>query len=210
MLNAGNSETLKHHALTVEFTSNPAWYVVQALPYLAAPTYESADQLFNRFYANALAFKIANSSPRIREIFERWKHLDSAALLSNLQKNQELKSVLLQETPWVLQGKTEAQQKQNIALLFDMNRMGSELSAALAQVKNMQSPNGGFQWFKDGPDDIYITQYILTSIGHLKKLNAVSSTENEMLHAIIRSGVNYLDERSQGNPVGHPGLRRSL
>ena len=51
------------------------------------------------------------------------ENTDTAAFLSNLQKNQELKAVLLEETPWVLEAKTEAQQKKNIALLFDMVRM---------------------------------------------------------------------------------------
>ena len=63
---------------------------------------------------------IANSSPRIKQVFEQWKTKDTAALISNLQKNQELKAVLLEETPWVLQAKNEAEQKKNIALLFDM------------------------------------------------------------------------------------------
>ena len=94
---------------------------------------------------------------------------------SNLQKNQELKAVLLEETPWVLQAKTEAQQKKNIALLFDMVRMSSELNSSYEKLKQMQTENGGFVWFKGGPDDRYMTQYIVTGIGHLKKLRHVES-----------------------------------
>ena len=112
LLNSGNSETLQHHALTVEYTSNPAWYAVQALPYLMEYPYECAEQTWNRYYANSLAAMIANSSPRIKQIFEQWKSLDTSALLSNLQKNEELKTVLLEETPWVLQAKTESEQKE--------------------------------------------------------------------------------------------------
>src|SRR5258708_2188488 len=107
LLRSGSSETLSHYALTVEFTSNPAWYAVQALPYLMEYPYDCAEQTFSRFYANALASKIANSSPRIQQLFNQWKTADTTALLSNLEKNQELKSVLLQETPWELQGKSE-------------------------------------------------------------------------------------------------------
>ena len=197
LLNAttGNESTLNHHAITVEYTSNPAWYAVQTLPYLKENLYECADQMFNRYYANALASKIANSSPRIKEIFETWKTIDTAALLSNLQKNEELKSVLLQETPWVLEAKTEAEQKRNIALLFDMVKMGSELESSLSKLQEMQSPNGGFVWFKGGPDDRYMTQYILTGIGHLKKLNAIPPTANNKLQSIIKAGLSYLDKR---------------
>jgi len=195
LLQSGSSETLSHHALTVEFTSNPAWYAVQALPYLMEYPYECAEQTFNRFYANALASRIAGSSPRIKQIFDKWKTTDTAALLSNLEKNQELKSVLLQETPWVLQGKTESQQKQHIALLFDMVRMSRELESSLAKLKDMQSDNGGFVWFKGGPDDRYITQYILTGIGHLQKLNAIPPSMAARVKAIVQTALPYLDAK---------------
>ncbi|AXY75818.1 alpha-2-macroglobulin [Paraflavitalea soli] len=192
LLKSGASETLNQHALTVEFTSNPAWYAVQALPYLMEYPYECAEQVFNRYYANTLATSIAGSSPRIKAIFDRWRTTDTAALLSNLQKNEELKSVLLQETPWVLEAKTEAQQKRNIALLFDMVRMSREQASSLGQLQDMQSSNGGFVWFQGGPDDRYITQYILTGIGHLNKLKALKS--NDKIAAIIKAAIPYLDK----------------
>jgi len=193
LLHSDNSETLNHHALTVEFTSNPAWYAVQALPYLMEYPYECAEQTFNRFYANALAATIIHSSPRIQAIFEKWRTSDTAALLSNLEKNQELKSILLQETPWVLQGKSESQQKQHIALLFDMVRMSRELESSLTKIQQMQSPNGGFVWFKGGPDDRYITQYILTGIGRLQRLNAIPSTMTGKVQDIVKAALPYLD-----------------
>ncbi len=193
LLKSGESETLQNRSLTVEYTSNPAWYVVQALPYLMEYPYECAEQNWNRYYANALASKIANASPRIKQIFEQWKTTDTAALLSNLQKNPELKSALLEETPWVLQAKTEEQQKKNIALLFDMVRMSNELKSNLEKLKQMQSPNGGFVWFKGGPDDRYITQYILTGMGRLKSLD-IPATD---LKDIMAAALPYLDKKIQ-------------
>ena len=189
LLTSGNSETLQHHSLTVEYTSNPAWYAVQSLPYLMEYPYECAEQVWNRFYANALASKIANSSPRIKQLFESWNTKDTAALLSNLQKNQELKAVLLEETPWVLQAKTEEQQKKNIALLFDMIKMSSDMTSAYEKLKQMQLENGGFVWFKGGPDNRYITQYIVTGIGHLKKLGV----DIKKLEPILKLAIPYLD-----------------
>jgi len=188
---SGNSESLLHHALTVEFTSNPAWYAVQALPYLADKPKENAEQVWNRYYANALASHIARSAPRITDIFSRWKGSDTAALLSNLQKNEALKNILLEETPWVLQAKTEAAQKKNIALLFDLVRMNSELRASLAELQNFQSANGGFVWYKGGPDDRYMTQYIITGMGHLEKLAGKQSA----LQPFLSRALLYLDSR---------------
>jgi hypothetical protein len=205
LLNSGSSETLQHHELTIEYTSNPAWYAVQALPYLMEYPYDCAEQIWNRYYANSLATMIANSSPRIKEVFDKWLEsakvsptggdLEGAALLSNLQKNQELKAVLLEETPWVLQAKTEAEQKKNIALLFDMIRMSKELNSSYDKLKQMQSSNGGFVWFKGGPDDRYMTQYVITGIGHLKKLRAIANGQDAKLKQILSIAIPYLDQK---------------
>jgi hypothetical protein len=195
LLNSGKSETLQNYALTLEYTSNPAWYAVQALPYLMEYPYECAEQTWNRYYANSLATFISNSSPRIKQVFEKWKIKDTAALMSNLQKNQELKAVLLEETPWVLQAKNEAEQKKNIALLFDMIKMSEQLNSSCEKLKQMQSSNGGFVWFTGGPDDRYITQYIATGIGHLKKLKAYASGQDDKLKAILSMAIPYLDRK---------------
>lgn len=193
LINSNNSNSLKNQSLTVEFTSNPAWYAVQALPYMMEYPYDCAEQTWNRYYANTLATMIANSSPKIKQVFEKWRTEDTAALLSNLEKNEELKAVLLEETPWVMQAKNETQQKKNIAVLFDLMRMSSELNKAYEKLRQMQSPNGGFVWFKGGPDDRFITQYIITGIGHLKKLNAVSGMQDEHLNRLLQNAMPYLD-----------------
>jgi uncharacterized protein YfaS (alpha-2-macroglobulin family) len=194
LINSESSHTLSSYGLTVEYTTNPAWYAIQALPYLMEYPYECAEQTFNRYYANAIATKIVNSSPKIKAVFEKWKTVDTAAFLSNLQKNEELKSVLLQETPWVLQAQNEEQQKKNIALLFDMAKMSLGLQSSLDKLSDMQSPNGGFVWFKGGPDDRYITQYIVKGIGHLKKLNASPSFLQTDLKQIVDKAMPYLDK----------------
>src|SRR5262249_16926659 len=100
---SARSPTLRHQALTVQVVSNPAWYAVMALPYLMESPYECSEQTFNRLYANALARHIANSQPRIRAVFDQWRGMP--ALDSPLEKNQELKSILISETPWLRQAK---------------------------------------------------------------------------------------------------------
>ena len=195
LLNSASSTTLSNHALTVEYTSNPAWYAVQALPYLMEYPYECAEQTFNRYYANTLASFVSNSNPKIKAVFEKWKNVDTAALMSNLQKNEELKSALLQETPWVLEAQNEALQKKNIALLFDMVKMSAEQEKAFNKLKEIQLDNGGFSWFKGGRDDRYMTQYIITGVGHLRKLGALNSSNYENVKAIVDKAVPYLDKK---------------
>ncbi len=156
-------------------------------------TNECSEQVFSRVYANALASKIANSSPRLQQVFARWRDEDTTQLLSNLEKDQELKTVLLAETPWVLEGKTESQQKKAVAMLFDMGRMSRELEAAVDKLASMQLPDGSFPWFAGGSGDRYITQYILTGIGHLLRLQAVPAAAAAKMNAIVKAALPWLD-----------------
>nr|WP_321237440.1 MG2 domain-containing protein [uncultured Psychroserpens sp.] len=183
-----SSTTLKHHKLTLEMTSNPAWYAVQALPYLMEYPYECNEQTFSRYYANALASHIANSNPRIKDVFNQWRNTD--ALLSNLEKNQELKSILIQETPWLRDAQSETEQKKRIALLFDLNKMNNELAAAKRKLKNGQMGNGAWPWFNGGRPNRYITQHIITGFGHLKHLNVATNIEET---SMINKAIQYLD-----------------
>ncbi|MCW3103328.1 MAG: hypothetical protein JWO09_1768 [Bacteroidetes bacterium] len=193
---SNNSTTLRNHKLTLEFTSNPAWYAVQSLPYLMEYPYECAEQTFSRFYANSIASHIANSSPKIKAVFESWKNTPgSKALLSNLEKNQELKSLMLEETPWVLDAKNETERKKRVGLLFDLNKMSSELGHALKKLQKMQVSNGGWPWFEGMPDDRYITQHIITGMGHLDHLGVKNIREDKDVWAMVQSGAVYLDER---------------
>ena len=197
LINQSNSSTtLRNHKVTLEFTSNPAWYAVQALPYLMEYPYECSEQTFSRFYANSIASHIANSSPKIKAVFNSWKNTpDTKVLLSNLEKNQELKSLMLEETPWVLDAKDETERKKRVALLFDLNKMGNELSGALKKLEKMQTPNGGFPWFEGMRDDRYITQHIVTGMGHLDKLGVKNIREDAKVWKMVKDGTRYLDNR---------------
>jgi uncharacterized protein YfaS (alpha-2-macroglobulin family) len=165
---------------------------VQALPYIMESSNESSEAIFSRFYANSLAHHITNSNPKIKTVFDRWRTIDTDALKSNLEKNQELKAVLLEETPWVLEAQNEAQQKKNIALLFDFNKMSYELKSALNALKGRQLPDGGFAWYPGGKSNWYITQYILEGLGHLEKLGVVVA--DPKLEQLKSEALRFIDE----------------
>lgn len=186
--------TLRNYRLSLEYTSNPAWYAVQALPYLMEYPYDCAEQLFSRYYANSLATHLANSDPKIKRVFESWKTVSPDALKSNLEKNGELKSVLLQESPWVREAISESERKQRIGLLFDLNRMAAEQASAMKKLGEMQNPNGGWPWFAGMPESRYITQHIVTGLGHLNFLKVLNPLENIEINGMLKKAIDYLDE----------------
>ncbi|KAB1067490.1 TonB-dependent receptor plug domain-containing protein [Tamlana haliotis] len=186
-LKNNSSATLKNHKLTLEITSNPAWYAVQALPYLMEYPFECNEQTFSKYYANALARHIVTSNPKIEAVFNEWKSQE--ALISNLEKNPELKSILIQETPWLRDAQSETEQKKRIGLLFDLNQMTSSLQATLNKLKSNQLSSGAWPWFNGGRESRNITQHIITGFGHLDKLGVSSENTSNMIQKAIR----YLD-----------------
>jgi uncharacterized protein YfaS (alpha-2-macroglobulin family) len=196
LLSSGTeSSTLRNHKLTLEFTSNPAWHAVQALPYLMEYPYECAEQTFSRYYANSIALHVANSSPKIKAVFESWKTKSPQVFLSNLEKSQELKAIVLEETPWVLEAKDESERKRRVGLLFDLNKMGNEQNRMLRQLREMQASNGGWPWFKGMPDDRYITQHIVTGMGHLDRMGIQQVRTDNSTWEMLQNAVRYLDDR---------------
>ena len=171
---SGQSDSLRHQSLTVQMVSNPSWYAVMALPYLMEYPYECSEQVFNRLYANALARHIAQSDPKIRRIFDLWK--GTAALDSPLEKNQDLKSVMLEETPWVRQAQKESEGRKNVGILFDDNRLNEETARLLRKLAEMQLGDGAWPWFPGGPANDYITLYITTGFGRMRHLGVKIDT----------------------------------
>ena len=196
LLKSKKSKTLKNFKLTLEFTSNPAWYAIQALPYMMEYPYECSEQTFTRFYSNSIATNIVNSSPKIKRVFESWKNTkDSKSFLSNLEKNQELKSVLLEETPWVLNSGNEQERKKRVGLLFDLNKMSDELNQAFKKLEKAQVSNGAWPWFRGMPESRYITQHIVSGFGHLDKLNVKTIRTDQKIWQMLQKAIRYIDRK---------------
>jgi uncharacterized protein YfaS (alpha-2-macroglobulin family) len=188
-----SSTTLINKTLTLEYTQNPAWYAMQALPYMMEFPYECSEQVFSRYHANSLATNLVNKMPAIKQVFEQWKMSNSTELLSNLEKNPELKSTLLEETPWLRDAVSESEQKKRIALLFDLNKMSNELKTNLDKLQKRQLPDGSFTWFGGDRGDRYITQHIAEGMGELYHLGI--GNDDAELKQISDNAIKYLDDQ---------------
>ncbi|MBP1617654.1 MAG: hypothetical protein H6Q14_1481 [Bacteroidetes bacterium] len=188
-----SSSTLSTKRLTLEFSANPAWYAVQALPTLSNPGNDNAVNWFASYYVNTLGTFIPKQYPRVGAMIQAWKQQGGTkeTLFSALQKNEELKNVLLQETPWVLDAKDETEQKQSLSLLFDLNRSQSLTSTATKKLADLQTEKGGWSWFKGFYPSRSITQYILYGFAQLTNLNAVEYGDDVKQMQV--KALNYLD-----------------
>jgi uncharacterized protein YfaS (alpha-2-macroglobulin family) len=200
-LTSTSSPTRRNQSLTLELTANPAWYAVQSLPYLMEYPYECSEQVFSRLYANLLAAQILKSNPRFKTILAEWQRQAASGtaqqreqLASKLAQNQELKNLLLQETPWVRDAQSETERLSRLSTLFDEPRLQAETARALAKLQAMQLPDGSFPWFEKMPADRYLTQLIVAGFGKLRKLGAFdASQDGAAARAILQRALAYLD-----------------
>lgn len=185
------SPSLRSKVFTLEYTSNPVWFAVQSLPYLMEYPYECTEQIFSRYFANSLSSHLVQRYPKIQSVFESWKGTD--AMLSQLTKNQDLKSALLEETPWVLDAQSEEEQKKNIGVLFDLVRISREENSAIEKLSMRQSADGSFPWFPGGHANPYMTQYVLEGLGHLNFLGVRSYEQQPKVNQLLERALQFAD-----------------
>ena len=170
LLASAKSDSIRHVDLTVRAVSRPAWYAVLALPYLMEFPHECCEQTFSRYYANALGTFIANSDPRIRATFEKWKAAGGDTLKSPLEQNEDLKTIALDSTPWVREAAHETAARRRVGELFDAKRLTSEQTRCIEKLAKDRNGDGRWPWFPGGPSSDGITLYILTGFARLNHL----------------------------------------
>lgn len=188
------NNTLSNQSLTVEYTSNPIWYVVKALPYLMETEEDCLEQTFSKFYGNVIGENILHQNPIIKNVLNHWIQSDTGAFVSPLEKNENLHAILLKETPWVLDAKNERDQKSKLSNYFKDETLKKQRINALEKLKKYQLASGGFCWLTGAGEDIFMTQHILTGIGKLKKIEALTTIEKSILDPIVKNGLKYLDQ----------------
>ncbi len=212
-----HSKTASEQRLTVEFTAHPAWYAVQALPVVANPQNEDALSWATAYYAHSLAAFIVKENPRIKQVFDSWKAQGGTkeTFMSNLQKNQELKNILLAETPWLTEATNEAEQKQRIATLFDLNTMNSQLAVSVEKLGELQNADGAWSWYKGMQGSRYVTTQVMEM---LVRLNALTHQDaDSRMQPMIQKGFEYLGKQvaeeyksmKEAEKKGAVGLRPS-
>lgn len=164
--------------LTVEYTNNPAWLMIQTLPTVAKASENNAISQAAAFYANSLAAHLLHQSPRIKSVMEQWKREQGqeTSLISSLEKNQELKTMVLDETPWVSDARHESDQKRLLSDYFDENAVSYRLGNNLSQLRKLQNGDGSWSWWPGIPGSLYMTVAVSKM---MVRLNAMTGEAND-------------------------------
>lgn len=186
----GQSRTAKDKRLTVELTANPIWYAVQALPTVGVPASDDAISWMTAYYANVLSRKLVTDNPQIATVLEVWKKQpESDTWLSSLQRNTDLKGLLLEETPWLSEAADETTRKRNLAQLLDANTMNNRLQTAIRKLESLQGKDGGWSWYPGMEGNRYTTTEI---VKQLARLTALQVPLDEPMKQMYRQAQKFL------------------
>lgn len=186
---AVNDSTCK---LTMEYTNNPAWLVLQALPTYAAPIDDDAISQAAAYYVNVLGQHMAQQAPHLREVIELWRQEqgEETSLASALEKNETLKNLVLNETPWVLDADKESAQKRQLIKFFDAPTMQMRIQSAIDKLSKLQLSNGAWTWWKGMPGSIYMTVRIATI---LERLQMLTGSRQQPAQQMLEQAYPFID-----------------
>ena len=207
---SGNSRNARNNRLTIEYTANPLWYAVQALPDISEPKEKDAVSIASAFYATTLEQTIARLSPALAKAAEQWATEQSEdTLVENaLLRNEDLKNIVFNETPWVAEGNSEGSRRRKLARAFDYGASSARARNLLERLTLLQQNDGGWSWFPGMQSNYYITGRVLDMLVRLEEITGDKAAAN-----VVAKGISYLDkdvaeriERMKGLGSGTPKI----
>ncbi len=192
-------KNVREQKVTIEYADNPAWLMIQSLPSLQDDDAKNAIGLVGSFYANALAYQILQQSPRLHDVVNLWKQEQGreTTLTSALQKNQEVKDLLLEESPWMADADSESGQLKQLTELFDENVIGNRQNSLMKRLMKLQSADGSFSWYPGMPGSKIVTTDVAVTLLRLKRMTGMTLTSTGLNRDIVRS-TDALKERALG------------
>lgn len=192
----------------LNFTENPSWQVVSALPGLRQGGIESSVSAGAALFSAAVAEGLMRDYPEVARTLRKWNEQGDSALISNLEKNQEIKSMLLDATPWVSNALSETERMQRLVLLFDSQEVARVKREAIDQLARCQTSKGWCWTEQYKETSPWATMVILGQLGELNRLGYLP--KDQRLNSMIKTAIKAIDLREAADFLEYPKLDRWL
>lgn len=182
--------------VTLQFCENPAWYVVTALPGLLNLEPSTANEAGAAIFSAAIADGLLRSNPVIADALREWQRSDrsDSTLVSMLERNADLKIVLLNATPWMMDARSDTERMTRLSLLFDKKQIKNVYSTSVALLKRLERGSGWAWYDKCTEASQWSTENILLMMGRLAALGYLP--DNSDLRAMMTRAVKWIDEET--------------
>jgi hypothetical protein len=183
--------------MVIEYTHNPSWSAILALHAVVNPENDDAIAWSASLYANRVAQNLSKRIPRLQTLIQQWKNErgNASTLTSELQKNEDLKTLLLQETPWVIDANVETEQRNKLTELFDDNLLNQRISKAEDKLKALRKGDGSWSWFDGMEGNHYVTLAVCEHLAMLQHYLSKHGSVDTTVSQFLKDGLNYLDAK---------------
>ena len=113
---------------------------------------------------------------------------------SPLARNEELKQLILDETPWLREADNDTQRRAQLIDLFNENLVSTRLTSTLDRLSQRQQPDGGFSWFPGMRSSELMTRLVCIDLTQLRTL----TNDFSKLPAVTKQKTNTLLQKAFG------------
>lgn len=182
----------KDARVTLQYCDNPTWYVLTALPGLAAEEPSTPGEAASAIYSACVARGLIKDNPAIADALRQWTSSDrsDSTLVSMLERNQDLKVMLLQATPWMLDARSDTERMERLSLMFDSKQIESTISTSVKILDKLRRNGGGWAWISqyDEPSQ-WATSQALYTLGRLNSLGYMP--DHKKLRSMVTDALSW-------------------
>ena len=184
------SATATQRRLVLEYTQCPEWTVIEALDGIKLPDFDNAPGFAASLFANTMAARLAQQIPGFEQAIRlaNTQLSNSQSPNSQLSLNEDLRDILLRESPWVIDALNEAEQRARLLDLFDHQQIEQRTAKALERLNRLQRADGSWSWFEGMEGNYHIT---LATCENLIGLCDSDAQISQMVNKALR----YLDAK---------------
>ncbi|MDE7025044.1 MAG: hypothetical protein K2O88_04090, partial [Paramuribaculum sp.] len=191
--------------ITLQYCDNPLWYVVTALPGLAEQQPQSAINAAYNIFSASVAKGILKQNPEIAKALKYWSSSEcsDSTLVSMLERNADLKTVLLNATPWLTDAQNDTQRMTRLALLLDNKNIDATILSGVKYLNKVKRPGGGLAWMNQCIEpSTWATSEVLACLGRVNQLGFMPN--NNELESIINDALGYLQTVTEKTYAKYP------
>lgn len=189
-------------SVTLRYCGNPVWYCVTALPAITTADSDNLFALLPPLYANSVSAGLAEKYPQIGEALDYWmKNPADSMLVSNLERNSELKIFALNNTPWVNNARSESLRMSRLINITNRDEARQAISSLIGKVLALQNGDGSFSWCKGMNGDYFASSIVLCYMGMLADMDYLPESKelNNAIARLIRYNQKELVRMSESN-----------
>ncbi|MDE5608337.1 MAG: hypothetical protein K2I64_05335 [Muribaculaceae bacterium] len=179
---------------TLYLYTNPLWEVVTALPSISDGNLTTSVAAGAQLYKASVGRGLMNAYPTVRKGLAEWLSSDKAdsTLVSMLERNDDLKQLSFNATPWVRMAMSDRERLDALALMLDDKNTDKAIRETISALGNFQKADGGFSW-SPGCEKAsqWATERVLAYVSWLDLLGY--RPDNAELNTLINGAIGYLD-----------------